>query len=1091
MSERTQIKTIRTIYPQIYAYTLPELAEDNGWIKIGYTQHKNAEYRIKQQTHTAAVRLKYNILWTEPAKFYIGNKWFKDKELHAYLRKFKGVEQRPHTEWFYYNSTPERALEDLHDFKNNVKDQSKQELNYQLRAEQEAAVIQTLAYAQNHPNSEFLWNAKPRFGKTLTTYELARQMHAENVLVVTNRPAIANSWFDDFEKFIAWQTNYKFVSTSDSLKNRPVLTREQYVEGLTDNTRQIAFISLQDLKGSIAFSSGGGYDKLTWVKHINWDLLVVDESHEGIDTFKTDVAFNEIKRRFTLHLSGTPFKAVAEGKFSEEQIFNWTYTDEQEAKLNWPVDSEENNPYASLPRLNMFSYQMSQMITDKVNKGANIDGESKDYAFDLNEFFETDDQGKFVYESDVKKWLDSLSHNEKYPFSTQELRNELKHTFWILNRVASAKALKKLLEKHPVFENYKIILAAGNGRANDDDQITNEKSLDRVRRAIKNNDKTITLSVGQLTTGVTIPEWTAVMMLSNMKSQSLYMQAAFRAQNAWEYEINEEWHQKENAYVFDFAPERTLQVYDGFANNLSNQTAKGGGTIGNRKGNIRKLLNFFPVIAEDNKGKMVDLDVNQVLTIPKTVKAQEVVRHGFISNLLFQNISRVFTSDSAREILEKLNPLAPGKSVATKTEEPIDTKNVQVNDEGNVMVPEEVVVSTAAAKFGNKIYEDVPAAAPVDTNPNTNNLAKVFADAFKEQVQDGAAELAKEQGVTVKAADAVVSRGARAIAHEVQVEQEKAKIKLNEAEVIYQQEVQEAYSNPGKLKSAKSTYEGKQQEIEQHFREDVESVVSKKTGEVTKYTTEAILKKGEEKKETTVKDDIRARLRGFARTIPSFLMAYGTHETTLASFDTTIKDSVFKEVTGITLEQFRTLRDTYNFFDEVVFNQSIQEFMNKRVELSDYFNDNNEEDIFDYIPPQQTNQIFTPKKIVNLMLDKLEEENPKVFTDPNRTFADLYIKSGLYITEVTKRLYMGLKDKIPNDDLRLKHILENQVYGFAPSEIIYNIANNFIFGFDEKSNDFNKDHIVYLDTTPYAKGEMNMTLEEKCDEVFRGKKNEI
>ncbi|WP_347474458.1 DEAD/DEAH box helicase family protein, partial [Weissella sp. DD23] len=221
-----------------------------------------------------------------------------------------------------------------------------------------------------------------------------------------------NSWFDDFEKFIAWQTNYKFVSTSDSLKDRPVLTREQYIESLTDNTRQIAFISLQDLKGAIAF--GGGYDKLAWVKQINWDLLVVDESHEGVDTFKTDVAFNEIKRNFTLHLSGTPFKAVAEGKFAEEQIFNWTYTDEQEAKVNWPVESEENNPYALLPRLSMFSYQMSQMITDEVNQGANIEGESKEYAFDLNEFFETDDQGKFVHESDVKKWLDSLTHNEKY-----------------------------------------------------------------------------------------------------------------------------------------------------------------------------------------------------------------------------------------------------------------------------------------------------------------------------------------------------------------------------------------------------------------------------------------------------------------------------------------------------------------------------------------------------------------------------------------------------------------------------------------------------------------------------------------------------
>lgn len=1082
MSEKTQIKTTKIIYPQIYAYTLPQRQEDVGWIKIGYTEREDVETRIKEQTKTAALQEPYDVLWHRAARFKSSDKWFKDKPLHAYLRKFKGVDQRPHTEWFYYNGTPWRAEEDFEDFRSNVNDQAKQELEYQLRAEQQAAVSQTLEYAQGHPGSEFLWNAKPRFGKTLTTYDLARQMHAENVLVVTNRPAIANSWFDDFEKFIAWQTNYKFVSTSDSLKDRPVLTREQYVESLTDNTRQIAFISLQDLKGAIAF--GGGYDKLAWVKQINWDLLVVDESHEGVDTFKTDVAFNEIKRNFTLHLSGTPFKAVAEGKFEEEQIFNWTYTDEQEAKMNWPVESEENNPYASLPRLSMFSYQMSQMITDEVNQGANIEGESKEYAFDLNEFFETDDQGKFIHESDVKKWLDSLTHNEKYPFSTQALRNELKHTFWILNRVASAKALQKLLEKHPVFENYKVVLAAGDGRVNDDDQTINEKSLDRVREAIKANDKTITLSVGQLTTGVTVPEWTAVMMLSNMKSQSLYMQAAFRSQNPWEYEVDGEWHQKENAYVFDFAPERTLQVYDGFANNLSNKTAKGGGTSDERKENIRKLLNFFPVIAEDNEGKMVELNVNQVLTIPKTVKAQEVVRHGFMSNLLFQNVSGIFASAGAREILENLNPVAPGKSVPTKTDKPIDTKNVQVDDEGNATVPEEVVVSTTAAKFGEKIYKEVPAAAPGDVTPATDNLAKTFADAFKERVQGGATELAKEQGVTKKAAEAVISQGANAIAREVQVEQEKAKIKQNEATVIYKREVQEAQSNPVKLEEAKVAYEAKQQEIEQNFRKEVEIAVAEKTKEVAKDTVDTILKKSEEKKKTTVEDDIRARLRGFARTIPSFLMAYGTPETTLASFDTTIKDAVFKEVTGITLEQFRTLRDTYNFFDEVVFDQSIQEFLNKRVELADYFNDDNEEDIFDYIPPQQTNQIFTPKRVVKMMVDDLEKEEPGIFTDPNRTFADLYMKSGLYVTEIVKRLYNGLQEQMPDEEARLKHILENQVFGFAPTEIIYNIARNFIFGFDEDAKKINDAHIIYLDTTPFARGEGD--FESKLDDLFGG-----
>ncbi|MFZ2585559.1 MAG: DEAD/DEAH box helicase family protein, partial [Enterococcus aquimarinus] len=469
MSDSTVIKTTKMIYPQIYAYTLPTIPDNEGWIKIGYTERKNVDDRIKEQTKTAAINLDYLKMWSEPAKFSTSDDWFKDKPLHAYLRKYKNVEQRPNTEWFFYNGTPEKAHADFEDFRNKERSQVKEELTYQLRAEQEAAVLQTLDYARNHKNGEYLWNAKPRFGKTLTTYDFARKLDVNKVLIVTNRPAVANSWFDDFEKFIAWQTDFAFVSTSDSLKDRLVMNRDEFEKQMHNGgkDRMVAFISLQDLKGAISF--GGGRDKLKWVKDLHWDLLVIDESHEGVDTFKTDIAFENINRDLTLHLSGTPFKAVASGKFAQNQIYNWTYADEQEAKAAWDKP-EENNPYEKLPRLSMFSYQMSQMITDEVNKGAEINGENIDFAFDLNEFFETNDNGKFVHEADIKKWLDSLSHNEKYPFSTKELRDELKHSFWILNRVASAKALQKLLKEHPVFENYEVVLAAGDGRGSDDDQ---------------------------------------------------------------------------------------------------------------------------------------------------------------------------------------------------------------------------------------------------------------------------------------------------------------------------------------------------------------------------------------------------------------------------------------------------------------------------------------------------------------------------------------------------------------------------------------------------------------------------------------------
>jgi len=897
-------------------------------------------------------------------------------------------------------------------------------------------------------NGYFLWNAKPRFGKTLTAYDLARRLEATNVLVVTNRPAIANSWYDDFEAFIAWQTDYRFVSTTDSLKERPILTREDFlgILGTPDgkDAKCITFISLQDLKGAICF--GGFIDKLQWVKELKWDLLVIDEAHEGVDTFKTDVAFQNITRKFTLHLSGTPFKAVASGKFSEKQIFNWTYADEQDAKAAWPEESEENNPYEGLPRLNLFSYQMSRMITDEVNKGAEIDGKDIDFAFDLNEFFATGDNGKFIHEAEVSKWLDTLTRNEKYPFSTDQLRSELKHTFWLLNRVASAKALEKLLREHPDFQHYDVVLAAGDGRSDEDDPAATEKALDRVRKAIKENERTITLSVGQLITGVTVPEWSVVMMLSNVQSPSLYMQAAFRAQNQWCYAAGGEKQRKENAYVFDFAPERTLIIYDEFANNLNRRTAGGGGTTDDREKNIGLLLNFFPVIAEDSAGKMIELDVRQVLTIPKTIKAQEVVKRGFMSNLLFQNISGIFASAEAREILEQLNPVAPGKVTPGQKASTIETQGVQVDDAGGAVVAPAIVLATTNARFGEKVYGDLATAATEAADEKSASLTSTIATAFTQNVLTAAKEIAKENAVTVAQAEQVVKQNANVLAREVEIVQRQAEIKKAEAEVELKKEVAAAANNAAAVAEAQARYNETQGEIDKTFKKDLADKVAEKTTELIQKTTGEILQKAEEKKKTGVEDDIRSRLRGFARTIPSFLMAYGDLKTTLASFDENIKDAVFKEVTGITLDQFRALRDTYNFFDPVVFDESVQEFLRKKTELANYFDDTQSEDIFDYIPPQKTNQIFTPKWVVKMMIDKLEEENPGLFADKTKTFADLYVKSGLYLTEIVTRLYKGLEDTIPDRKARIKHILENQVHGFAPSEIIHAIAKNFVYG---------------------------------------------
>ncbi|AXR42618.1 Eco57I restriction-modification methylase domain-containing protein [Pediococcus pentosaceus] len=1072
MKNQPAINTTKIVYPQIYAYTLPTEKEDLGWIKIGYTERKNVDDRIKEQTHTAAIRLTYSKLWSEPAKFAKNEGWFKDKQFHSYLRRYKKVSQRQGTEWFYYDGHPQKSHQDFMDFRNNQKSQIKEQLTYQLRPEQVAAVHQTLDYAHNHPNSEFLWNAKPRFGKTLTTYDLARKLDAKTVLVVTNRPAVANSWFDDFEKFISWQTSYAFISTNDTLKDRPVLTIDEFNNEPFSGSKKdkmITFISLQDLKGAISF--GGNYDKLKWVKDSHWDLLVIDESHEGVDTFKTDIAFNNINRDFTLNLSGTPFKAVASGKFKQNQIYNWTYADEQQAKANWH-DSEKNNPYRSLPKLNLFSYQMSPMITDEVNQGAQINGDNIDYAFDLNEFFATNQNGHFIHEMDIKKWLDTLTHNEKYPFSTKELRNKLKHTFWLLNRVASAKALEKLLKEHPVFKDYEIILAAGDGHGFDDDQTINEKSLDKVKREIKKNDKTITLSVGQLTTGVTIPEWTAVLVLSNLKSPSQYMQAAFRAQNPWEHMVNGQVYQKENAYVFDFAPERTLTIYDEFANDLSKQTSNGNGTTKDREKNIGRLLNFFPVIAEDKQGKMVELNVNQVLTIPRAIKAQEVVRRGFMSNLLFANISGIFASAGAREILEQLNPVDTGKKVSHKTEKKIDTRNVKVNDKGEVEVNPEIVVAKTSAHFGEKVYGDITDKIEQASNQDIN-LVKLTSDTFKKKTLAAAKNIAKENGLTATTAEHIIQQHSNFLAREVQVIQKQKNIKEAQNKVDLKQAIEKSQDNPEEIAKAQTAFENRKQQIERGYKEKLTKKVADQTKQLTNQTTETLLKKAEEKKKNTVEDDIRARLRGFARTIPSFLMAYGASTTELANFDQNIKGDVFKEVTGITLDQFRSLRDTYHFFDETTFNESVQEFLRKRSQLANYFDESQDEDIFDYVPAQKTNQIFTPKRVVKLMLDKLEEEEPNIFKDKNKTFVDLYVKSGLYLTEIIKRLYIGLEDQIPESNERLTHILEKQIYGFAPSNIIYSIAKNFVFSpFPNLDNS----HLKQLDMIPYAKREKRLDM---------------
>lgn len=1103
---KPDINTIRSITPMIYAYTTPEIARHTGWTKIGYTE-QDVETRIKQQTHTADV--KWNLEWKGNALFDDGSgERFTDKDFHAYLRK-SGIEQEPgkNNEWFHITGSESKLK--FYNFRADhgiLKSQSAIIL-YQLRKEQEDAVNKTLTYKNNHTNGEFLWNAKPRFGKTLSVYDFCKKSNAKNVLVVTNRPAIANSWYEDYMKFLGTESGYLFVSEVNALKGKPcVLSRSEYTasiiaHGDDDNYGNcIEFVSLQDIKGSKYFSTKG-IDKLREIAEMNWDILVIDEAHEGVDTYKTDVAFDRINRKFTLHLSGTPFKALANNKFEDNAIFNWTYADEQKAKRDWDVTSEQENPYAALPRLNLFTYQMSEIIKDELQKGVEIDGETEEYAFDLNEFFSTVN-GRFKYDSSVDKFLNALITQEKFPFSTPELRDKLKHTFWLLNRVDSAKALAEKLQYHDVFKDYKIILAAGDGKIDDVEET--KKSYDKVIEAIKNYDKTITLSVGQLTTGVTIPEWTAVLMLSNVKSPSLYMQAAFRAQNPCLFKNGSSYERKENAYVFDFDPARTLTIFEEFANDLSTDTSAGRGDTETRKKHVKELLNFFPVIGEDEKGELIELDAEKVLTIPRKIRSVEVVRRGFMSNFLFQNISQIFSAPQAVvDIISKFNPVNESEGKVNISKE--TKKDLSLNKEGEVDVSEDIIIGVTKDVFGDKIFaptEDITSTITdiVNKPEKTQNALDELKSNTHSQMTSNILTAAKDTyGSDMKTADKRKLETKINNAADILIDTSFTNYTIDK-NIIEQNRTNALLSSNQTGRSTEEINREFDQKIadattlfQETLKTGLEDLVEESKKDVVK-TVETNIR---ERKKDEIEENVRDHLRGFSRTIPSFLMAYGDNNVTLKNFDKIIPDKVFEEVTSITLDQFIFLRDggTYidsntgeeksfngHLFDEVVFDDSVKEFLSLKNKLSNYFDESNDEDIFDYIPPQKTNQIFTPKTIVKKMVDMLESENPGCFDDSNKTFIDLYMKSGLYISEIVKRLYQSneMKRLYPDKYDRLKHIFEKQVYGLAPTEIIYKISTSYILGFNEDMK-ITKHNFKQVDALPYAK---EGNLKEKLDEIY-------
>lgn len=919
------IKTTKEIVPIIYAFTTPEIKKHNGWTKIGETNRK-AEKRIEEQTFTADVD--YKLEWKMTAMYEGTNEVFRDYDFHSYLQK-NGIErlqkknykgQIVDVEWF--KILPMDARKQLEDFRfNRGVVEGNEALRYTLRDEQAEAVEMTKNYFEQHSkNAEFLWNAKPRFGKTLSTYDLILKLNLKNVLIVTNRPAIANSWYEDYEKFLGTKSGYYFISETDYLKGKKcVLSREQFLKSSVVNKDDykgaIHFVSLQDLKGSIYF--GGYYDKLDYLykgnkeksKGLSFDLLVIDEAHEGVDTYKTDQAFNNINRRWTLHLSGTPFKALASDKFEESAIYNWTYADEQNAKESWN-DEDRSNPYLSLPRLNLFTYKMSDIVLDKAKLGAdfNDDGDNEAYAFDLNEFFKTNDSGSFIHDKEIDIFLDALTNNKKFPF-TSEYRDELKHTLWILNRVSSAKALYNKLKKHNIFSKYEIVLAAGDGKINiedsevDDEKLNNvrKSSYDKVVDAIKHSEKTITISVGQLTTGITIPKWTAVMMLSNMKSPALYMQAAFRAQNPCDFKEGNKIYRKENAYIFDFDPARTLDIYEQFSNGLYTNTASLKGDTEIRKKHVKELLNYFPIYAEDDNGEMIELDAEKVLSIPRSIHAKEVVRRGFMCNFLFQNITGIFSAPSVvSDIITKFEPVDDNVLINRNTKQ-----ELSIDENGDVNIDNKTIIGKANEVFGNKIYKNIEKDLQIAVHNAQKNILKKEDDAFDK------IKMILHQKITQRLLDEVKENYGKdmsksrlkEVSNSIDRTADKTidrfigKYKTNDNLIKYNKEKEILKAKEeGRIKDInkiKAKYEKEQLKNQKLLQTNIDDCLPELIKDAGTCIVSGIETEKNEKIKKSIEDKVREHLRGFSRCIPSFLMAYGNEKTTLQDFDKIIPPNVF------------------------------------------------------------------------------------------------------------------------------------------------------------------------------------------------------
>lgn len=582
-----------------------------------------ARKRINQYTQTAGIR--YELLYTELAVYSKNGviQSFSDAEVHNVLVR-SGIQrktfdtQNKANEWFVTDlETVKRAIAAVKEGRESLKagEITNDRSPIVFRPEQREAIDKTKK--QFRSSNEMLWYAKMRFGKTLSALQVVKELNFTRTLILTHRPVVDAGWFEDFGKIFYDRPDFSYGSKNNG--NSFETLERQCQEG---KCKYVYFASMQDLRGSELV--GGNFDKNNEVFATPWDLIIVDEAHEGTQTELGKAVMQELVKPETkvLRLSGTPFNLLDD--FKEDQIYTWDYVMEQRAKADWDkIHFGDPNPYAKLPRLNIFTYDLGKLLPKYADE---------DLAFNFHEFFRVNAEGQFIHEKDVRSFLNLISKKDdesNYPYSTDEYRDNFRHSLWMVPGVKEARALSAMLKKHPVFSQFTIVNVAGEG----DEEEANEDALKKVQNAIGHHPEqtyTITLSCGRLTTGVSVPEWTAVFMLAGSYNTSAasYMQTIFRVQTP--AEINGR--VKEECFVFDFAPDRTLRVIA----ETAKISAKAGKATSSDRETMGEFLNFCPIIAIDGS-RMKTYNVNGMLEQLKKAYVERVVRNGFEDGYLYNN----------------------------------------------------------------------------------------------------------------------------------------------------------------------------------------------------------------------------------------------------------------------------------------------------------------------------------------------------------------------------------------------------------------------------------------------------------------------